>query len=341
MTVATRPLGVAVVGLGVGEQHALAYARHPECRIELLYDPDLAHARAVAARVGGGEVAPDFESILTDPRVDIVSIASPDDAHYVQVCAVLASDRHVFVEKPMCRSRGELEDVKRTWNAHGRPYIGSNLVLRAAPLYQWLKSAIDAGELGEIYAVDGDYLYGRLEKITDGWRSEVEDYSVMQGGGVHLVDLMLWLTGQRPEHVTAAGNRVCSRGTAFRYNDFMAATFRFPGGRDGIVGRITANFGCVHRHHHVLRVFGTRATFIYDDAGARLHRTADPQGLVEPVALAPLAVTKGDLIPGVVDTIRAGARSDGMAQHDFDVISVCLAADLAAEEATGKDIEYT
>ena len=43
-----------------------------------------------------------------------------------------------------------------------------------------------------------DYLYGRLQKITDDWRSRVADYSVMLGGGVHMVDLMLWLTGQRP-----------------------------------------------------------------------------------------------------------------------------------------------
>src|SRR5262249_50292734 len=148
-----------------------------------------------------------------------------------------------------------------------------NLVLRAAPLYCWLRDTIAAGELGELYAFDGDYLYGRLEKITDGWRGEVDGYSVLQGGGVHLVDLMLWLTGQRPATVNAVGNRIATRGTRFRYDDFVAATYRFE---SGLIGRITANFGCVHRHQHVVRVFGTKGTFIHDDRGARLHSTREP-----------------------------------------------------------------
>jgi hypothetical protein len=35
----------------------------------------------------------------------------------------------------------------------------------------------------------------------------------MQGGGVHLVDLMTWLTGQYPGHVAAVGNRICTEGS--------------------------------------------------------------------------------------------------------------------------------
>ena len=49
--------------------------------------------------------------------------------------------------------------------------LACNLVLRAAPLYVGGSKRPSArGELGEIYAMDGDYLYGRLPKITDGWR---------------------------------------------------------------------------------------------------------------------------------------------------------------------------
>ena len=78
---------------------------------------------------------------------------------------------------------------------------------------------------------------------------------MLQGGGVHLVDLMLWLTGQRPAVVAAVGAAVATRGTAYRYNDFVAATYRFE---SGLIGRITANFGCVHPHQHVLRVLVQR-----------------------------------------------------------------------------------
>src|SRR5262249_60336434 len=131
----------------------------------------------------------------------------------------------------------------------------------------------------------GDYRYGRVHKITEGWRRDVEDYSVLLGGGVHLVDLMLWLTGERPARVTAAGNRIATEGTAFRYLDFAAATYEF---RSGLVGRITANFGCVHRHQHVVRLFGTLATALVDDEGPRLHTSRDPSVPARRLDLAPV-----------------------------------------------------
>ena len=332
-------LEVAVVGLGVGEQHARAYAAHPGCHVRWLYDFDLTRSRQLAPSVGA-MVADDYDSILSDPATGLISIASFDDAHFEQARMALEAGKHVFVEKPLCRSLPELRQLKHAWAAHGRPAVASNLVLRTAPLYQWLKAAIGRGEFGEVYAVDGDYLYGRLEKITTGWRSRVDDYSVMLGGGVHLVDLLLWLTGQRPSSVTALGSRICTRGSAFRYNDYAAATFVFPGGPDGLVGRITANFGSVHRHHHVVRVFGTKATFIYDDAGARVHRSPDPGKRAEWLSESPLPVSKGELIPPLVEAIRAGTDSAPAAQHDFDVISACLAADAASRDSERKDIEY-
>ena len=328
-------LGVGVVGLGVGEVHARAFAADPRCVLRWLYDPDRERAAALAAAVNDPGVADSFEQVLADPRVDIVAIASPDDVHFEQVMAALASRKHVFVEKPISRTLGELKRIKETLHESGR-HLASNLILRAAPLYRWLFDAIQAGELGDIYAFDGDYLYGRLHKITDGWRRDVENYSVMMGGGIHLVDLMLWLTGERPVRATATGNRIATRGTAFRYRDFMAAQFDFP---SGMVGRITANFGCVHRHQHVVRVFGTRATFIYDDAGARLHESRLPEAAARPVLLDSDAATKGDLIPPFVGRVLAGGGA-GTAALDFDSVCVCTAAERAAEERHAVEITY-
>jgi len=329
-------LGVAVVGLGVGEQHARAYLWTPGCTLRWVFDLNRRRTDRILREVGVGAPAVSYEAVLADTAVDLVSIASSDDAHYGQVLAALGAGKHVFVEKPLCRSVEELRAIKRAWEASGRVHLASNLVLRAAPLYRWLREAIGAEALGEIYAFDGDYLYGRLHKVTEGWRKDVENYSVMQGGGVHLVDLMLWLTGQRPTSVTAVGNRICTAGTAFRYNDYMAATFQFP---SGLVGRITTNFGCVHRHQHVVRVFGTKATLVSDDTGPRLHTSRDPAVPATALDLSPLPATKGDLIPAFVQSILDGADPGPAAQHEFDVISACIAADRAALTGTPVKIE--
>jgi len=324
-----RKLGVAVVGLGVGEQHALAYAAHSGCDLRWLFDASVDTAEAVRARVGTGAIASSFDTLCADPDVSIISIASYDDDHFDQVVKALHAGKHVFVEKPLCRTGAELEAVRQAWHAGGKPHLASNLVLRAAPLYLWLKAQVESGAFGDIYAIDGDYLYGRLTKITEGWRKDVDDYSVMEGGGIHLIDLMMLVAGERPNRVHTVGNRIATAGSDFQYDDFQAATFTFP---SGLVGRISANFSCVHRHHHVLRVFGTKASFIYDDAGARLHTTRDEGTRAVAISEPPLPRGKGVLIPAFVEAIQCGADSTFGARREFDLVSVCAQSDQSHAE---------
>jgi predicted dehydrogenase len=332
---APERLRVGVVGLGVGEQHARAYARLPGCELRAVADLDEGRARALAAELGA-RAATRFDELLDDPELDLLSIASYDDHHFEQVVAALQAGKHVFVEKPLCRTVAEAREVKHALRGSGTK-MSSNLVLRSAPFYGWLHDEARSGRLGRLYAFDGDYLYGRLHKITDGWRREVDHYSVVLGGGIHLVDLMIWIVGDRPATVSAAGNRISTQQTSFRYDDFVAATFVFS---SGLVGRITANFAGVHAHQHVVRVFGTEATVLYDDAGPRLHASRDPAVAPEPVELAALPATKGELIPAFVQAILGGRDPVPSAQHELDVISVCAATDRALAEGGTVDIEY-
>jgi predicted dehydrogenase len=329
------PLRAAVLGLGVGEQHARAYVREPATVLRWVFDLQRDRMDRLVAELGQGAAAMGWQQILSDGETDIVSIATYDDQHAQQTVEALRAGKNVFVEKPLCRTLDEVRAIRDAWAA-SRRQLACNLVLRAAPLYRWLKDAVRAGELGEVYAFDGDYLYGRLHKITEGWRRDVDGYSVTQGGGVHLVDLMLWTTGQRPSRVSAVGNRVCTEGTAFRYDDFVAATFEFD---SGMVGRISSNFGCVHRHQHVVRVFGTEGTFVYDDAGPRIHRSRE--GTAEPIELAPVPATKGDLIPSFVESISDGKKGGLLsAQHEFDLMAACIAVDRALGAGVSQPIEY-
>jgi len=329
-------IGVGVVGLGVGEAHARTYSGLPSCDLRWVHDLDRGRAESVRAALATGRVATAYSEILADTGVQLVSIASYDDAHFSQVVQALEAGKHVFVEKPLSRTIDELRAVKQAWQC-ARRHLASNLILRAAPLFRWLRQAIADGQLGEIYAFDGDYLYGRLQKITGGWRRDVADYSIMEGGGVHLVDLIVWLTGQRPSRVSAAGNRISTRETAFRHLDYVSATFEF---HSGMVGRVSANFGSMHPHQHVVRVFGTAATFIYDDRGARLYESRDPAVPAKDVPLAPMASSKGDLIPEFVGAIVSGADTSELTQLDLDVLCACAAADRAAATGTTVDVTY-
>ena len=337
MTNHPKPLGVGVVGLGIGEQHAKAFASSDNCELRWLFDILREQAEIIQGRIGAGEIAGSYDEILADDKVDIVAIATLDHMHFEGVQAALEAGKHVFVEKPLCRTEEELQTLKQAWTASGRPHLQSNLVLRQAPVYDWLKSVINEGRLGKIFAFDGDYLYGRLEKIIDGWRGNAPDYSVMEGGGIHMIDLMLWLTGEQPAMASTVGNDIATRGTDFGYNDFMATTFLFP---SGLIGRITANFACVHPHHHVVRVFGTEATFIYDDQGPRLHTSRRETAKAEPVDAAPLPVDKGVLIPGFVQSIISGCDPTPAAGREFELIRICATADRSLNSQKVEEILY-
>jgi predicted dehydrogenase len=337
MVLDKEKIGVGIVGLGVGEQHAQMYAGLDTCDVRWIYDISYKKSTEVSFRVGQGGIAQSFEQILTDPNIAVVSLATFDHLHFDEVIAAFNAGKHVFVEKPLCRSIEELTAMKKCWEDNQYPHIQSNLVLREAPLYKYLKTIIDNGELGTLFAIDGDYLYGRLHKITNGWRANVPDYSVMEGGGIHMIDLIVWLASERPKSVSTVGNNISTKSSSFNYSDFMASTFEFS---SGLIGRITANFGSIHRHHHVLRIFGTEGTFIYDDMGPRIHRSRDDNTHATALDADPLPAHKGALIPNFIDAILSKTNSAIAAHREFDLISICSAANRALADKKTIDIEY-
>ncbi|HWH15445.1 MAG TPA: Gfo/Idh/MocA family oxidoreductase [Miltoncostaeaceae bacterium] len=330
------PLGVAVIGLGVGARHLAAYAR-AGCRVRAVCDHDRVRAQE-AARPHGARAVTDAMEAIALPGVEAVSIASYDADHFAQVRAALMLGRHVFVEKPLCTRPAEVEALAAVLAAAPvPPVLASNLVLRAAPFFAHLRAEVAAGALGVPYAVDGEYLYGRLPKLTDGWRGRHADYSPFLGGAVHLVDLMMWITGQRPVAVVAAGGDLCARGSGFTGDDFTAATFTFA---SGMVGRVTANFGSVTRHHHHLRLYGTEGTAISDDVGPRRHRRRDPGDPPEHAPLAALPADKGALVASFVDACLGRPSPLPGAAHELAVVAACCAADRSRREGRWVEIPY-
>lgn len=330
-------INCAVVGLGVGEQHALALLKDPRVNLICLVDHDQFKIQKFIINNNLNNVtAKSFKDVLLDQQVDFVSIASFDNDHYEQIMDCLKNNKHIFVEKPLCQNRKQLNNIFLQWKTTKLLGLSSNLVLRKAPLYLWLRQAIKEGMLGEIYAFHGDYLYGRVHKITEEWRKDVDNYSVMQGGGIHIIDLMLWLTGQKPISVQSWANKIVTKNTAFRYHDFHAATFFFE---SGMIGEITANFGCVHKHQHVIKIFGTKATFIYDDMGARIYWDRKENRLPEKLKYAPQPEHKGVLITDFIDNILS-KNIIYNARIEFDLMSIVLSADESLNYKNLLHIEY-
>ena len=315
-------LRVGVIGLGVGEQHAAGYAAHPECEVVALCDLNRARLDEVGARFKGAQLLGDAEELIELDGLDVVSIASYDDAHHAQVVAALEAERHVFVEKPLCIRPEEAEEIRGLLDARPDLRLSSNLPLRRSPRFRALKTLIDGGGLGSLYYVQAAYLYGRLTKITEGWRGQLPFYSVTLGGGVHMADLLLWLTGAQPVQATAVGNAIATRDSDFAFNDFVTATITFD---DGMIARLESNFGCVHPHFHDLRVYGTEGTWSNGlPDGELITRGDDGELETKPVTEPYPGVEKSDLIAPFVDWIIDGSAPEVTPDEIFAALELCF-----------------
>ena len=55
---------------------------------------------------------------------------------------------------------------------------------------------------------------GKKKKLF-GWRSKIKQYSLTLGAGIHIIDLINWLTNLKPKTVYAVGNKKATKGTVF------------------------------------------------------------------------------------------------------------------------------
>jgi predicted dehydrogenase len=319
-------LRVGVIGLGVGEQHIAGYEAHPAARVTALCDLDGTRLAEVAERHPGRKLFNEAAQLIADPDIDVVSIASYDSFHFEQVAAALRAGRHVFVEKPLCQRRAEADELWALWRERPHLRLSSNVPLRMSPRFAQLRGQIADGLLGEIYYLEGDYDYGRLWKITEGWRGDEAFYSVVQGGAVHMVDLLLWLTGRRVVEVAALGSDKATRDTRFAYDDLVLATLTFE---DGTIAKVSANFALVHPHFHGLKVCGTEGTFINRLGDAELWTTRGDDAVPKAVSTAYPGVHKGDLLHSFVASIVGDENAVVPGEDVFETMAVLFAIEQA------------
>ncbi|EEP74354.1 oxidoreductase [Micromonospora sp. ATCC 39149] len=116
----TAPVRFALVGTGVmGSLHARVIAQSDRARLVRVVEPREAAGREVADRYGAQWV-PDASDLS---GVDAVVLAAPTEFHYDLAGHVLAADKPLLIEKPVCGSLGETEDVVATAEKRGVPLL--------------------------------------------------------------------------------------------------------------------------------------------------------------------------------------------------------------------------
>ncbi len=152
--------------------------------------------------------APALDDLL-DGGMHGVILASPTSYHLPQALAAIERGIAVFCQRPLAcdaRETRTMIDAARTANV----LLGVDMSLRQTEAMRVLRSTVQAGELGDIYAVE--LIYHNALGPENAWTA---DPSLAGGGcvldsGMVLIDLTLWALGF--PQVTDVSSRLFCKG---------------------------------------------------------------------------------------------------------------------------------
>ena len=278
---AEKMLGVLVHGAGwVAGEHIRAFTANPHTKILAISSRKLASCQKRADDAGLKDVAfyTDYEKALAHEGVDIVCVCTPQHLHAENTIAAAEAGKHIVIEKPIANSPAELRAMRAAVAKTGVKTVVS-FVLRWNPLFETIKALVADGALGDLYSVETDYQHD----IASWWtgyedaRTKEKGVSALLTGGCHAVDAARWFAAKgryeaaTPVEVFAyAGGWRKGRDIEFNYHtnsfrpappleydDLEMVLIRFD---NGVVAKVSVNYGCVMPYMFPIEVFGDRGT---------------------------------------------------------------------------------
>ncbi|MBE0614360.1 MAG: Gfo/Idh/MocA family oxidoreductase [Burkholderiales bacterium] len=329
-------LNAAIVGMGRWGQRLVdavcapdsAKIRFTRC---VTRSPDKARAYC---SVRGLALGADLAEVLADPAIDALVLATPHSVHAEQVVAAARAGKHVFVEKPFTLDAKSARAAAQACRAAGVVLaLGHNR--RFLPAFLEMRRAIEAGELGEILHLEGNFSgsFG-LAYDPGAWRATQAESPAggMTAMGIHMIDAFIALAGPIAFVRCESQRRVLT----VDLDDTTSAFVRFANGATGCITTLTATGRIVR-----LQVFGTRGWLHLLDHGileicdieGRVRRVEYPQANMERAELEAFAdaiagaatypVPVEDAIHGVAvmeAAIRSAADDGNRVSVDTDPI---------------------
>jgi len=197
-------LRIGLIGLGdiAVRAHLPALDRNPRTTVVAAADVD---AERLAAAPAGARATTDAASVLADPKVDAVVIATPPSATAGLVRAALEAGKYVLAEKPLGLSVAETTEVRETPGAAERLQIG--LTYRHHPAVDRLRGLIASGALGRPLLIQAAICDepANPEEDPRGYARRLrslERIPPVVSDGVHACDRINYLLGESPVDIT-------------------------------------------------------------------------------------------------------------------------------------------
>ena len=183
----------------------------------------------VGRKNGFEDATTDFETILNDPDINAVVIATRHNAHAGQVCAALEAGKHVFVEKPLALDCNELESIARAYESVSKVLlVGFNR--RFAAQVQKMKALLATVKEPKIFMMTMNA--GAIP--ADHWTQDIQiGGGRIIGEACHYIDLMRFLAGS--EIVSVQCRRMGNHPGVVITEDKATITLGFADGSFGTI----------------------------------------------------------------------------------------------------------
>jgi UDP-2-acetamido-3-amino-2,3-dideoxy-glucuronate N-acetyltransferase len=141
------------------------------------------------------KVTTSYSEVLNDPTIAGLAIATPAETHGALVREALLADKDVFVEKPLCLSEAEGQELIQLSEERNKILMVGHLLWYHPALLR-LKALVNDGVLGRIRYVYSNRLnMGKLRR----------EENVLWSFAPHDVSIILGLVEEMPESVQAQG----------------------------------------------------------------------------------------------------------------------------------------
>ena len=271
-----------------------------------------------------------FDSVLADPEIEAVILATPVSTHYDLVRQALAAGKHVLVEKPLAEHSEECLELIRLAERQRVVLMPGHTFLYSPPVNK-VKDLIEEGSLGDLY-------FGTSSRVNLGIHQS--DISVVRDLAPHDFSILLYWLG-RPTFVRAIGRASIVPGT-------LDVVFVDLGYEDGSLFHVELSWLAPTKLRRTVLV-GAKRMIVYEDTSPEQVRIFDRGvDLVDPQTFGEfqLSYRSGDVLTphlradeplrleldDFVSAIRARAQPRSNAQLGLEVVRMI--------EATEASLEY-
>ncbi|MDA4113036.1 MAG: bi-domain-containing oxidoreductase [Thaumarchaeota archaeon] len=252
-------INVAVVGPGNFAKEILIplMRASPEYNLRWVVSSNPTHATRVADRYRFEKSTCEYNDALNDPGTNLVVITAPNNLHYPMLAAAMKASKTALVEKPLCITRDEFEEIKKLHAELNQPVIvGFNR--RYAPLVLKIKDRMKKidGPFVINYRVNAGFV------LASRWS---QDPSV--GGGriihecCHFFDLFNFLLGRDDPEIVVRSAGI--NGSSSVARDNLSITLDYPDG--SMATLLYVAMGSKDMDRERMEIFGQGNSMVLDD----------------------------------------------------------------------------